>query len=214
MPFRFKLRFEIAIVDFGSELFQLTRNLRKLLTQSVHVVQTANITSIALGFTPRQPFRLQLGHQLDFLHDIGTSLILLLNVSLSDTPKERLVEHVGVAMHEKRLIRTRGGKRGEGGSRPHALQRFHPDAQRREDGLWQRLTKREINRRSRRRNPRSSPICTQRPKIGTVSGIGMTTMQTSDDVHLILVRLQRLHGLFKGHPIKRTAFIQPFGNAG
>ena len=118
-------------------------------------------------------------------------------------------------MHENRLVRPGRRERGKGRTRPHAVQRFHANAQRRHDRRRKRPAQHIVNRRRRRRNPSPATIRPKRSEIGTVPRIRMPAMQPSDNMHPVLVWLQSLHGLFKRQAVERTALlVQVLGNAG
>lgn len=42
----------------------------------------------------------------------------------------------------------------------------------------------------------------------------MTSMQSRNDMHPVLVGLESLHGLLKGHAVEGAAFMEPFGDTG
>ena len=47
-----------------------------------------------------------------------------------------------------------------------------------------------------------------------MSRVGVAAVQSGDDMHSVFVRLQSLHGLCKGQPAERTAFLQIIRDAG
>ncbi|QDV29182.1 hypothetical protein Spb1_10520 [Planctopirus ephydatiae] len=57
-------------------------------------------------------------------------------------------------------------------------------------------------------------IRTEGPEIGAITWVRMAAMQTCNDMHPVLARLQGLHWRFKGYAIESTAFIESLGNTG
>ena len=214
VPVGFEDGCRVAVVDGGSEIFEMIGDLSEAFAEPVHVVKALCKLVVALLVGEGEVRSFGARELFDPIEHHGLGFVLIADVALGDAAVEKLIEMVGVGVHEDGLACAACREVGDGGLGLHVVEGVHPDTKVGEERLGEVLTEFVVDGGGAGWDAVTAAIAAESSEEGAVGGAGVGAVEAVDDVELFFEGLEGGDGVGEDGFGEEAAVDHVGGDAG